>query len=261
MKHIAYLCLLLLITGCSQTEFVDRQEVRFSTSIESDSRATDVGFEAGDQIAVFAMNETTGSSNVRYVYDNGFKAAGVPIYYPEDGSALSFYAVYPYGAFVGDYTFWFTVAENQSQAQNYDLSNLMTAATELTTELTPHLQFKHQMANVWLSVQNKFADFEITEIRFINWALTMNYDLLSDEMVYANEFGNILPRHQDGYYMVLVPPQSKEQNEEIISVDGSLSDGRFVSFTLAIPRKTDFKAGFRYEYTLSIDERGYYNLK
>ena len=262
MKHIVYLCLLLMMVGCSQDETGECKGVRFSADMESGTRATDVSFDAGDQIGVFAKNcgdESLVSNNVRYTYGNGFVAAGVPIYYPEDGNALSFYAVYPYNSSIS-HEFWFSVAENQSQIKDYDVSNLMIAITDPTVDLIPHLQFKHQMANVLFAVQNEFDGFEVTGVRFYDLALTMHYDMLNDKLLEVNEYGNIVPRVQDGYYMALFPPQSKEKDAAFINVEGVLN-GSSIELVLKIPRTTDFKAGFRYEYTLYIDKEGYYSLK
>lgn len=258
MKHIIYLFLLLMITGCSQTEISQvRQDVKFSTSIETGTRATDTHFEAGDRISVYAIKSdanTIVGNNVRYRYDNQFVSAGFPIYYPEDGTPLSFYAVFPYSPKM-EKEYKFSVAEDQNTGENYNNSNLMTASTIETKELIPHLQFNHQMANILFSIQNNLEGLQISDVQLCQFAKTVTYDIFNDQLLAVDsaDVCDITTKFQDGYYMALFPPQSKSKGQDLIYIKGWIN-GESVTFVEAVKKDIEFKAGYRYEYNITIDE-------
>ena len=79
--------------------------INISTSIQS--RATDLAFEAGDQIGLFVVNhqadgsaatlQTTGNyiDNTKFTYDGTWKAA-TPTYWKDNSTPADFYIYYPY---------------------------------------------------------------------------------------------------------------------------------------------------------------------
>ena len=106
--------------------------------------ATDKAFKsawtAGDEIGIFAFKEGTLSTskdyyieNMKLTFDGEKWTPAAPIYWPNDGSKLRFYACYPYNAMSDLETFAFSVHADQSSdtdgKSNLDLSDLLLAQT------------------------------------------------------------------------------------------------------------------------------------
>ena len=141
-----------------------KEGISFKGTIKPMSRATDNGFEAGDAIGVFAVEKTTGNvsgrlmssnyaDNVKYVYSNGlFSGATSVIEQPTDKPLMFYKAVYPYSSDLRN-EFSFAVGSDQSNSSSYTMSDLMTADTEATTEVTPHLVFSHKLSNIIINLK------------------------------------------------------------------------------------------------------------
>lgn len=123
------------------------------------TRATDTSFDVGDRIEVFAMQERVGqpgmvatsnyADNVSYTYLNyRFVPSGEGIELPDDGSALYYYAVYPYTG-QADGNFTFQVRSDQRSVAAYTGSDLMTAYTaSASKEKLVELKFNHHLCKV-----------------------------------------------------------------------------------------------------------------
>lgn len=261
-KYFIYLCSLMSLVGCSQNETINNEiqseGVSFTTSIGA-SRATDISFEAGDAISVFGVEEgenPVSSENVKYVYNNGFVAAGVPLYYPEDESPLSFCAIYPYDESI-DYVYDFSVKLDQSASDNYTKSDLMVAKTGLTTDLQPHLQFRHRLSSVLIGIENKLENFEIESVELNQVATSLRYDVEDDNIISTDDIDNLTMKAKDGYYTVIFPPQRVETTNPFIVVNGKNAEtGESLSFSWRLSKDTNFKAGIRHQYQLYITSRG-----
>lgn len=117
-KHLAIVgSMLFALTACSGgSSELDPTEkptppakVSISISTSILSRATDLAFEAGDQIGLFVVNhqadgsaatlQTTGNyiDNTKFIYDGTWKAAS-PTYWKDNSTHADFYIYYPYSA-------------------------------------------------------------------------------------------------------------------------------------------------------------------
>lgn len=260
-KNIVYLCLGVVLAGCSQNDAVNKisdEAISFTTGIGT-SRATDVAFETGDEISVFGVQEgenPVSSENFKYVYNNGFVAAGVPLYYPEDETPLSFCAIYPYDEAIS-YNYDFTVKLNQNEGDNYTKSDLMVAKTGLTTDLQPHLQFRHRLSSVLIGIENKLEAFEVESVELNNVATSLRYDVEDDNIISTDNIGNVTMMAKDGYYTAIFPPQRIEQSVSFIVVNGkNTSTGESLSFSWNLGKATNFKSGIRHQYQLYISSTG-----
>lgn len=266
-KQFIYLSLLLLMAAaCSQSDkelAIEKRAISFSSSIGTATRATEVGFETGDAISVYAFREgydfSTGNyyaTNARYVYSNGFMAAGTPIFYPEDESPLSFHAIYPYS--INGIGSTFAVEENQDESNHYTLSDLMTAATAPTTEAQPMLTFRHALASIQVNLTNDYEGFSITGVQLCDVITEANVDLINNKFkaVTDGTGKNITMKAVNGNsFKSIFPPQSKEMNSNLVRVNGT-KDGTSVSLIGRLDRNTRFDSGVRHTYNLQITSKG-----
>lgn len=136
------------------------QEVKFTVGIENLSRTTiadgtlKTEFVKGDEIGIFAYDgENAVSSNVKYTYDGSGWTSDAAIA-AQDGVQLSYYAYYPYNAFVTDPSA-INVTVNSDQATNgFSKDDVLTAQnTEAEAGATSvSLTFAHAMAMVQVSL-------------------------------------------------------------------------------------------------------------
>lgn len=153
-------------------------EIRFEIGFESETRvSTDAAFnslwENGDEIGVFAVSYSTGTTevelkpsgnyihNVKLTYNGDTWTPERELYFDGDNS-LSFYAYYPYDEGAADPTnIVFNVKANQGTAKNYSASDLLTAKadnggagyskeTHATTPIL--LSFSHALSLVQLEI-------------------------------------------------------------------------------------------------------------
>ena len=156
------LAVVALVTSCTPKDGNDEvieevsKSVSFSPQIKGSTRATDLQFEEGDKISVFAS--TTGSissenyaQNVCYGYeDNLFTTEGT-LSYPSSNEDLTFFAVYPYGDYVTP-EFSFTVMSDQRSHTNYTASDLMTATAVGENSKVVDLVFNHRLSKIVLNI-------------------------------------------------------------------------------------------------------------
>ena len=71
---------------------------------------------------------------------------------PTDKPLMFYKAVYPYSSDLRN-EFSFAVGSDQSNSSSYTMSDLMTADTEATTEVTPHLVFSHKLSNIIINLK------------------------------------------------------------------------------------------------------------
>lgn len=129
---------------------------RATTDINDNYKTT---FEEGDAIGIFIVKRANGQAltkNFKYVYQNGSWNPADDnnvAKYPDDNTALDFYAYYPYRVDAIDYTnIHFTVPTDQSDAGKYSAADFMTAKnTTVAPEQIANgvkLQFNHRLALV-----------------------------------------------------------------------------------------------------------------
>lgn len=137
---------LLQLQGCVQSSLTN-------------SRVTASGFETGDQVGVYVSS--TGSlaqsgnlnDNVAYTYANGNLTApvGQEVYWEKESTQLNIYAYYPYSASLSSVsTFPFTVKSDQSSADNFYNSDIITAQKKnvVAQEEAVMLSFDHVLSKI-----------------------------------------------------------------------------------------------------------------
>lgn len=160
-KYLLYALAGVLLSACGKEETIGPDgpqtpggEIRFEIGIASPQGATDADpqtrvatddqfkctWEAGDAIGIFAFKEGTDVTskeyyikNAKLTFDGEKWQSETPLYWPNDGKKLRFYACYPYNAMSGVETFAFSVRADQSAdtdgRSNLDQSDLLLAQT------------------------------------------------------------------------------------------------------------------------------------
>lgn len=137
--------------------------VRFRTHILQ-TKATEMSFEEGDAVSIFASDEYGGvleslnyADNSEYVYKSGEfcpDSSEDGISYPDEYTSLHFYAVWPYSSSYSGNELNFSVSQDQTSQDEYAASNLMLARTDAIHSETVDLNFDHLMCKVVINIHS-----------------------------------------------------------------------------------------------------------
>lgn len=172
----------LLLAGCSKDELGGEQtgdEITFEISFAGKMQtrvATDAWFDStwedGDEIGIFAVMHgeelaTSGNyiDNERLTYDADTNTwsldDGTALYWPQDGTALDFYAYHPYYEAFDATSNTFEVTAYQDEENNYNRSDLLMAKADnggagyaKGATIVP-LGFVHALAMVQVTLDNE----------------------------------------------------------------------------------------------------------
>ncbi len=128
------------------------QELTFTTSINSLTKATDSNFESGDVIAVTAY-DTSGSlveDAVQYTYNGSLFMSDTPIVYSDDDAVYSFYSVYPTVSSLQSSLDFYALAD-QSADGAFEASDMLFASIT-SSDSVPKLEFNHTMSSIVVNV-------------------------------------------------------------------------------------------------------------
>ena len=143
----------VLLCGCikngPETEITDEPgnvpdaPVKIPITLSTDiwTKATDNGYENGDKVGIYTVNQVNGESgdlansgnhldNTRFTYDSGKWNPDSPVYWLDQTTAADFYCYYPYTQSISDVTaIPFDVKTDQSSIENYKASELLWGKT------------------------------------------------------------------------------------------------------------------------------------
>lgn len=227
--------------------------IRFNSSINPMSKATDTGFESTDAIGVFAFKDANGFSdngyakNIKYIHDGSYFTSTTGITYPSEDEGLSFYAIYPYSASAGS-QFSFSVNADQSSGSNYTQSDLMTSSTALTKEDTPNLKFDHRLCNIIINLEfDKVPSGSIDLSLSAKRNATAN--LITSSFASTGSLSTIKAApNGTNSFKVILPPQAITEGTEFVNfiVNGEV-------WNWAPSRSLVFKSGMQYTYSLTVN--------
>lgn len=240
-----------------------KEGISFKGVIKPMSRATDNGFEPGDAIGVFAVEKTTSNvsgklmssnyaDNVKYVYSNGlFSGATSVIEQPTDKPLMFYKAVYPYSTDLKN-EFTFAVNSDQSNSSNYTMSDLMTADTEATSEVSPHLVFSHKLSNIIVNLKYEekpggseqllFNNVQVEAKANINENTFTSFGTVQTVIAYGN--GN-------NSFKAILPPQTVPEKVTLITL--KVGSKKYTFFP-----ESDFvwRSGMQYTYDVTVSKAG-----
>lgn len=240
-----------------------KEGISFKGTIKPMSRATDNGFEAGDAIGVFAVEKTTGNvsgrlmssnyaDNVKYVYSNGlFSGATSVIEQPTDKPLMFYKAVYPYSSDLRN-EFSFAVGSDQSNSSSYTMSDLMTADTEATTEVTPHLVFSHKLSNIIINLKYEEKPGGPEQMFFNNVLVEAKANINENTFTAFGTTKTVIASgNGNNSFKVILPPQTIAEKVTLITL-------KVGSKTFTFFPESDFiwKSGMQYTYDVTVSKAG-----
>lgn len=245
--------------SCQEKEIVvtpeTANEISFTSTISTTSKATDTAFEDGDQIGVTAFTASDYASvyadNVTYTFSKASEVflSESPISYPETMEGLAFRAVYP--ALTGGYAdeFSFSVLADQTTAENYTLSDLMTASLSLTSSLNPELSFSHSLSRIIVNVE---ADIDLTGavVSFINVQSEVSVNLTEDTFEGTGSATQIIlaDNGEDSFKGILAPQYITMETPFVsLEVGGT-------AYTATLEADATLRSGKQYFYELIIEK-------
>lgn len=231
------------------------QSVSFSARIKSATRATDLQFENGDAISVFAsatggIEENNYAQNVCYEYVDNLFDSKYNLWYPSATQDLSFYAVYPYG----DYTtpeFTFAIKTDQREHSAYTQSDLMTASAVGNNSEVVDLVFTHRMAKVVINLSSDsmpVGEQNVVAKGVKNYALA-NLKTNTFYSVEGSTTDVIASPNGTNSFKILLPPQAIVAGSEFLEI--TIGDRVFVWI---VDRDLIFNSGVEYTYNLEVKQ-------
>ena len=242
--------------------------INISTSILS--RATDLAFEAGDQIGLFVVNhqadgsaatlQTTGNyiDNTKFTYDGTWKAA-TPTYWKDNSTPADFYIYYPYTSSISNIEAMpWTVNADQSTTENYKASELLIGKTTnaAPTESAVKIEAKHVLSQMIINLVagNGFTEASLAAAKIsvkINRLKTQATANLSTGAVTAKgDDTDLIPLKEEGnsYKALIIPQAVGEGNLITVNVDGR-------DFNLPKSSKfSAFEAGRMHKFTVTLSK-------
>ncbi len=270
MKHTKWsLLLATILLACScNTDDVQSPEddttpvpgyknksVSFSARVQATSRATDLQFEEGDKISVFAsetgyIEENNFAQNIRYTYDNDLFTTNFYLTYPSATQDLTFFAVYPYGNYTTP-EFEFAVKKDQRSYDDYTSSDLMTASAVGNNAKVVDLLFSHRLAKLVINISSEGMPAGEQKLVIKNAKYIAAADLS------ANSFSSVEGKNADiiassngtNSFKVLLPPQvfSKGSLFAEITIGG-------MTFEWVLDHDIILNSGVEYPYTVEIKD-------
>ena len=203
--------------------------VRFTASMNTVTRATETEFEEGDQIAVYAVQEgedgntvLNSSGNyadgVTYTYTGGKFTNAKGIVRPAN-FGVRYFAIYPHTAGAEVPTSKFQVKTNQHEAGQYTLSDLCTAVSDVTKDKEVDLVFSHRLSHVVINLEGEIlgTGHPVVSLTNVNTACDVNFNANS----YVEADGQEVVRCADNgtnSYKAIIVPQTIKAGDPFISV-------------------------------------------
>ncbi|MBR5592880.1 MAG: fimbrillin family protein [Bacteroidaceae bacterium] len=229
--------------------------VRFNAKVGKSTRATDIQFETGDEISIYASytdSEEVGTyaQNVRYRFEDNIFITNDNLSYPKSGDDLQFNAVYPYREYIVP-EFQFAVKKDQRTHSGYTESDLMTASAIGNKNGTVDLTFSHRLSKV---VINIFSDnmpageqeLTVKDVRYIADVNLLNNTCYADNDSLCNI---IASSNGTNSFKVLLPPQAISQD----TVFAEIRIGDKV-YEWTADKNVTLNPGVEYTYNINIDE-------
>lgn len=242
--------------------------INISTAMSSidDTRATDYGFEAGDNIGLFVVNynadgtsgtlKLTGNhvDNMRFTY-SGTWTPDEQIYWKDETTCADFYLCYPYMPTLTSVNAMpFSVMADQSSLSAYKASDLLLGITKgvAPTEKAVGITATHVMSQMQITVApgNGFTEQSLASASValkINGIKTQSTVDLATKTVTATGLAtSITPLKENGSYKALIVPQAVEQGNLVtVTVDGR---------DYNLQKAFTFVSGKRHRFTVTLSK-------
>lgn len=256
----------LAFSSCSDETIekaVNENEIRIEAIYPSQqTRTTSTGFENGDQIGVFVVQENAilqpfgnAVNNGCYTYDGDKWTSSRPFYWNEGKNNV--YAYYPYSEEVNDTeSFLFEVKDDQTTAESYSLSDFLWAKAEGQQAGTSpvSLKFRHVLSRALVEIV-KSDDYEgdlpnDMEVLLHNTVTTANVDLAAGgacKDAYVGAKSIKMQKLSKTRFGAIVVPQNITTRRPLVEVImGNIS--------YLMEGTISFKQGYQHTITITVTE-------
>ena len=192
------------------------------------------------------------ADNVKYSYSGGsFKGASTVIKQITFQRLMFYKAIYPYTSSARN-EFTFSVKTNQSYGDFYTLSDLMTADTEATTEVTPHLVFSHKLSNIIINLKYEEKPGGSEQMFFNNVLVEAKANINENTFTAFGTTKTVIASgNGNNSFKVILPPQTIAEKVTLITL-------KVGSKTFTFFPESDFiwKSGMQYTYDVTVSKAG-----
>ena len=222
----------VIAASCSNTEknspFMESENVSFTASIKTVSRATETEFEEGDRIAIYAMQEENGNTTLKssgnyadfvtYTYTGGKFTNAKGIVCPVN-FGVRYFAIYPNTAGAEVPVSKFQVKTNQHEAGQYTLSDLCTAVSDVTMDKEVGLVFSHRLSHVVINLEGNVLGTGAPIVNLTNVSTTCDVNFSANSYVASDDLDNIqCADNGTNSYKAIIVPQTIKMGEPFLSV-------------------------------------------
>lgn len=272
--------LAVLATGCNTEDFnsssTDEKDAviisagaALSTDVESKTRAANTDWEADDLIGITMLSTSTPATPV---YTNRqYKAASAgsgsvqfnpesesqKMYYPIDGSEVTFKSYYPYTG-LSDYRTYPVNVSGQSDIARLDLmtaehKNVDASTANSKNKKDAHLVFHHRLTMVTVNLRTETdSPIDLTDSKLVikGMKTTGNYNLLTDVLTVdaGSVQDNIIIPLSASYTgrAILLPREAAEGvTFEVTTANGGV-------YTAKMESGLELKGGSKYTFNLTL---------
>ena len=282
---------LLTMASCSDDEVTggggSRHLLRLSTAnIISETRATSqelqlTQFANGSRVAIFLVEDVSGTATasgdnvttytqpLEYTADgsgNLNPAENNKQYWPTSGNGLHIFGVYPYSAVSTTTTYAstgikFSVKSDQSEAADYNASDLMTGAPSSNpvtrTSDAVQVKFTHLLSkiNINLSKGDGFTDTELSSAKVYiqNTKPTTTFNVQNTTLGNADGTATDITVCTGTTGSAIIVPQAIANGTAFIKV--VVGGGSYI-YKLGSESSTEFKSSTQYTYNITVAKTG-----
>ena len=222
-------------------------DVLFTSNIQTYTlKATDIAFENGDKVGIFAGTPIDKNNVLATVSGTSLNHNSAIKWVDGYNGIVKFYAYYPY---VENATLKlpFAVQENQGNG-GYAKSDLMLASAQSAqTENAVALNFRHALSKVSIGITNNFTDATVTKVVMEDVARDVLVNLETGELTPSDAVpGNITANTIPGGYELILVPQVASPKIRV-----SLSNNK--DYVFEITSAFTFQAGKKASASLVLD--------
>lgn len=238
---------------------------------ETQTRTNESGFEDGDQVGIYVVDNVNGSAgtlsttgnhanNVKFTYTSTGNiwspVVGSEIYWNDSKTKIDIYSYYPYSSSVSSVTTYpFSVNSDQSNSVNYYKSDFLWAkASNVTSQTSPvNLFFGHKLSKVVLTttVGDGFTTEEYNSttksMQLLGTKLSSTINLSTGVATATGSTGTITPLNSGNTYSAIVVPQSLDPETTFIKMT---VNGVEYSYALNIT----FEANKQYNISVKVSK-------
>lgn len=229
------------LCGCSKNDPTDKPEVekpdvdkpaeqvRIPITLSTDiwTKATDSGYESGDKVGIYTVNNVNGAAgtladtgnhldNTKFTFDGSAWNPDTPVYWKDETTPADFYCYYPYMQTVSDVTAVpFSVKADQSTLENYKASELLWGKKEGAKPSTDpvNISTRHAMSNLLIYVKPGTGYTEETlaaegiSVKVTGLKTSAKLNLATGVVTADGASADMIPYKENSYWRALVVPQ------------------------------------------------------